>query len=41
MVEQSDPLGACRGCMFALVFEILAGALCLACVALLRVLGGC
>jgi len=40
-MTESDPLGACRGCMFALAIEILAGALCLACVALLWILGGC
>ena len=39
--SEANPLGACRGCMFALAIEVLAGALCLACVALLRVLGGC
>lgn len=40
-MTESNPNAACRGCMFALAFEVLAGALCLACIVLVRVLGGC
>jgi hypothetical protein len=40
-MSESDPLAACRGCMFAIVIELVATALCLACVALLRALGCC
>ena len=39
--SEANPLGACRGCMFALAFEVLAGALCLACFALWRALACC
>jgi len=41
MSEHSDPLGTCRGCMFAIVIELVAATLCLTCVALLRALGCC
>jgi len=40
-MTEPDPLGACRGCMFAIVIELAAAVLCLACVALLRALGCC
>lgn len=40
-MTESNPLAACRGCMFALAFEVLAVVLFLACVALLWALGYC
>lgn len=40
-MTESNPDGACRGYIFVLAFEVLAGALCLACAALVWVLGRC
>ena len=40
-MTEPDPLATCRGCMFAIVIELVAAALCLACVALLWALGCC
>ena len=40
-MSESDPLAACRGCMFAIAIEFVAATLCLACVVLLRALGCC
>lgn len=39
MSEYSDPLGTCRGCMFALVFEVALAAFILSVIAILWTLG--
>jgi len=40
-MTESNPLGACRGCMFALAIEFVAAAFILGLIAILRVLGCC
>jgi hypothetical protein len=40
-MTESNPLGACRGCMFVLVFKAIAAVFILGLIAILRTLGCC